>query len=107
MTPAEVLENVAKGTVVIPQSLGDAVTLTVVFSQVMPTGDWSADQNLTFKLNECKVGAESLNSWDNGKHYIYTLSFNIKGDPTGDNEILIEPSLENWQDVTASGINAQ
>lgn len=107
MTPAEVLENVAKGTVVIPQSLGDAVTLTVVFSQVMPTGDWSADQNLTFKLNKCKVGAESLNSWDNGKHYIYTLSFNIKGDDTGDNEILIEPSLTDWADVTASGINAQ
>lgn len=107
MTPAEVLENVAKGTVVIPQSLGDAVTLTVVFSQVMPTGDWSADQTLTFKLNQCKVGAESLNSWVNGKHYIYTLSFNIKGDPTGDNEILIEPSLTDWADVTASSINAQ
>lgn len=107
MTPAEVLENVAKGTVVIPQSLGDAVTLTVVFSQVMPTGDWSADQNLTFVLNKCKVGAESLKSWDNGKHYIYTLSFNIKGDGTGDNEILIAPSLTDWDPVNASGINAQ
>ena len=108
MTPAEVLENVAKGTVVIPQSLGDAVTLTVVFSQMMPTGDWSADQTLPpFKLNQCKVGGESLNSWDNGKHYIYTLSFNIKGDDTGDNEILIAPKLEDWADVTASSINAQ
>lgn len=108
MTPAEVLENVAKGTVVIPQSLGDAVTLTVEFSQMMPTGKWSADQTLPpFKLNQCKVGGESLNSWDNGKHYIYTLSFNIKGDDTGDNEILIAPKLEDWADVTASSINAQ
>lgn len=109
MTPAEVLENVAKGTVVIPQSLGDAVTLTVVFSQMMPTGAWSADQTLTFILNKCTTGepAVALNKWDNGKHYIYTLSFNIKGGGTGDNEILIAPSLENWQDVTASSINAQ
>lgn len=108
MTPAEVLENVAKGTVVIPQSLGDAVTLTVVFSQVMPTGDWSADQNLTFTLNKCKVGepAVELKKWDNGKHYIYTLNFNIKG-AAGENEILIKPTLTDWENVTANGINAQ
>ena len=108
MTPAEVLENVAKGTVVIPQSLGDAVTLTVVFSQVMPTGDWSADQSLTFKLNKCTVGepAVALNKWDNGKHYIYTLNFNIKG-AAGENEILIKPTLTDWENVPANGINAQ
>lgn len=108
MTPAEVLENVAKGTVVIPQSLGDAVTLTVVFSQVMPTGDWSADQTLTFKLNKCTVGepAVALNKWYNGKHYIYTLNFNIKG-AAGENEILIKPTLTDWENVTANGINAQ
>lgn len=108
MTPAEVLENVAKGTVVIPQSLGDAVTLTVVFSQVMPTGDWSADQTLTFKLNKCTVGepAVALNKWDNGKHYIYTLNFNIKG-AAGENEILIKPTLTDWENVPANGINAQ
>ena len=108
MTPAEVLENVEKGTVVIPQSLGDAVTLTVVFSQVMPTGDWSADQTLTFKLNKCTVGepAVALNKWDNGKHYIYTLNFNIKG-AAGENEILIKPTLTDWEKVTANGINAQ
>lgn len=108
MTPAEVLENVEKGTVVIPQSLGDAVTLTVVFSQVMPTGDWSADQNLTFTLNKCKVGepAVELKKWDNGKHYIYTLNFNIKG-AAGENEILIKPTLTDWENVTANSINAQ
>ncbi len=108
MTPAVVLENVEKGTVVIPQSLGDAVTLTVVFSQVMPTGAWTADQNLTFTLNKCKVGepAVELNKWDNGKHYIYTLNFNIKG-AAGENEILIKPTLTDWENVTANGINAQ
>lgn len=108
MTPAEVLESVAKGTVVIPQNLSNDVTLTVVFSQMMPTGNWSADQNLTFQLNECKVGepAVALNKWDNGKHYIYTLNFNIKG-ADGENEILIAPKLEKWQDVTVDSINAQ
>lgn len=106
--PVQALENNAKGTVVIPQTLSNDATLTVVFSQLMPTNAWSADQTLTFKLNECKAGdpAVALNEWKNGKHYIYTLNFNIKG-ATGENEILIAPSLENWQDVTASGINAQ
>ena len=106
--PVQALENNAKGTVVIPQTLSNDVTLTVVFSQLMPTNAWSADQTLTFKLNECKAGdpAVALNEWKNGKHYIYTLNFNIKG-AAGENEILIAPSLENWQDVTASGINAQ
>ena len=107
MNPATVLENNEKGTVVIPQSLGEAVTLTVVFSQLMPTSVWSADQTLTFKLNQCKVGGELLNSWVNGKHYIYTLSFNIKGEGEHSNEILIAPSLTDWEDVTAGSINAQ
>lgn len=106
--PAQALENVAKGTVVIPQDLEDAVTLTVVFSQKMPTGEWSADQTLPFKLNVCTTGepAVALKKWDNGKHYIYTLNFNIKG-ATGENEILIKPTLTNWESVTANGINAQ
>lgn len=108
MTPAEVLENVAKGTVVIPQTLSNDATLTVVFSQLMPTGAWSADQNLTFTLNKCKVGEPAVerNKWDNGKHYIYTLNFNIKG-AAGENEILIKPTLTDWESVTADGINAQ
>lgn len=106
--PAQALENVAKGTVVIPQTLSDAVTLTVEFSQVMPTGAWSADQTITFKLNECTTGepAAPLKMWDNGKHYIYTLNFNIKG-AAGENEILIKPTLTDWDNVTAHGINAQ
>lgn len=106
--PVQALENNAKGTVVIPQTLTNDVTLTVVFSQLMPTGAWSADQTLTFKLNECKTGdpAVALNEWENGKHYIYTLNFNIKG-ATGENEILIKPTLTDWENVTANGINAQ
>lgn len=106
--PVQALENNAKGTVVIPQTLTNDVTLTVVFSQLMPTGSWSADQNLTFTLNECKAGdpAVALNEWKNGKHYIYTLNFNVKG-ATGENEILIAPTLTKWDDVNASGINAQ
>lgn len=106
--PVQTLENNAKGTVVIPQSLGDAATLTVVFSQMMPTGKWSADQNLTFTLNKCTTGepAVALKKWDNGKHYIYTLNFNIKG-AAGENEILIKPTLTDWENVTANGINAQ
>lgn len=106
--PVQALENNAKGTVVIPQTLSNDATLTVVFSQLMPTGAWSADQNLTFKLNECEVGepAVALKKWDNGKHYIYTLNFNIKG-AAGENEILIKPTLTDWENVTANGINAQ
>lgn len=106
--PVQALENNAKGTVVIPQTLSNDVTLTVVFSQLMPTGLWSADQPLTFTLNKCTTGepAVALNKWDNGKHYIYTLNFNIKG-AAGENEILIKPTLTDWENVTANGINAQ
>ena len=108
MTPAEVLENVAKGTVVIPQTLGEDASLTIVFSQVNPAGGFTADQNLTFKLKDCKVGTTALDKWVNGKHYIYTLSFNIKGEnETDNNEILIAPELEPWKDVTVNDINAK
>lgn len=105
-TAAVELENAVRGTVVIPQSLEEA-TLTIVFSQVNPAGGFTADQNLTFSLKDCKVGTTALDSWVNGKHYIYTLSFNIKGEGTGDNEILIAPSLENWKDVTVNDINSK
>ena len=72
-------------------------------------GGFTADQNLTFKLKDCKVGTTALDNWVNGKHYIYTLSFNIKGgEGEGDNnEILIAPELEPWKDVTVNDINAK
>lgn len=110
-TEAAVLENVENGTVVIPQTLSNDAKLTVVFSQLMPTGNWSADQTLSFVLNACnKIGepATALNEWKNGKHYIYTLSFNIKGgEGPENNEILIAPELKPWHDVTVNDINAQ
>lgn len=106
-TAAVELEDAVRGTVVIPQSLGEEATLTIVFSQENPAGGFTADQNLTFKLKDCKVGTTALDNWVNGKHYIYTLSFNIKGEGPDNNEILIAPKLEDWKDVTASGINAQ
>lgn len=106
-TAAVELEDAVRGTVVIPQSLGEEATLTIVFSQENPAGGFTADQNLTFKLKDCKVGTTALDNWVNGKHYIYTLSFNIKGEGTEDNEILIAPELEPWKDVTVNDINAK
>ena len=106
-TAAVELEDAVRGTVVIPQTLGDDATLTIVFSQVNPAGGFTADQNLTFKLKDCKVGTTALDSWANGKHYIYTLSFNIKGEGEDNNEILIAPELEPWKDVTVNDINAK
>lgn len=106
-TTAVDLENAVRGTVVIPQSLGEEATLTIVFSQENPAGGFTADQTLTFKLKDCKIGTTAIDSWVNGKHYIYTLSFNIKGEGTEDNEILIAPSLKDWKDVTVDNINAK
>lgn len=108
-TAAVELEDAVRGTVVIPQTLGEDATLTIVFSQENPAGGFTADQNLTFKLKDCKVGTTALDNWVNGKHYIYTLSFNIKGgEGEGDNnEILIAPELEPWKDVTVNEINAK
>lgn len=101
-TTAAVLEDNAQGTVVIPQAL-DNVQLEVVFSQQAATGAWTADQTITLPLKDCKSGTTTISSWENAKHYIYTLAF---GYDTTD-EITIKPDVANWEDVTVNNVSVK
>lgn len=99
-TTAEILENTHNGTVVIPQK---PTTLTIVFDQneleeggVVTTPGLSG-QTLTLPL---ELDDETDNKWHPGKHYIYTIVFDL-------DEILINPSVADWEDVVVEDKNDQ
>lgn len=54
-------------------------------------------QTVTLPLNGTQI---TDNKWVPGKHYIYTIKF-------GANEILIAPTVADWEDVTVDPINVQ
>ena len=90
---ARVAENVENGTVVIPQV---PTTLTINFTQnemKEDNGDTATpelkEQTLTIPL---ELNNEEDNKWHPGKHYIYTIVFDL-------NEIVINPSVADWEDV--------
>lgn len=86
-TEAAVVEDNAKGTVVIPQV---PTTLTINYTQNAMTGTPELDaQTVTVPL---ELDDESNNFWEPGKHYIYTVIFDL-------DEILINPSVVDWEDV--------
>ena len=90
---ARVAENVENGTVVIPQV---PTTLTINFTQnemkeengETATPELTA-QTLTIPL---ELDNEADNKWHPGKHYIYTIVFDL-------DEIVINPSVADWEDV--------
>lgn len=91
-TTAEILENTPNGTVVIPQV---PTTLTIDFVQnelkeggVVTTPALSG-QTITIPL---ELDNENDNKWHPAKHYIYTVVFDL-------DEILINPSVADWEDV--------
>lgn len=90
---ARVAENVENGTVVIPQV---PTTLTINFTQnemKEDNGDTATpelkEQTLTIPL---ELNNEEDNKWHPGKHYIYTIVFDLE-------EIVINPSVADWEDV--------
>lgn len=90
---ARVAENVENGTVVIPQV---PTTLTINFTQnemKEDNGDTATpelkEQTLTIPL---ELNNEDDNKWHPGKHYIYTIVFDL-------DEIVINPSVADWEDV--------
>lgn len=92
-TIARVAENIENGTVVIPQV---PTTLTINFTQnemVDENGNTSTpeltEQTLTIPL---ELNNENDNKWHPGKHYIYTIVFDL-------DEIVINPSVADWEDV--------
>ncbi len=94
------LEKVSKGTVVIPQVLTN-VKLEVVFQQASGVADaWTAEQTVTIDLKDCMSGNTQISAWENGKHYIYTLSFGL-------DEITIAPKVDDWTKVEVPAITVQ
>ena len=92
-TIARGAENVNNGTVVIPQV---PTTLTINFTQNAMLDDNGVvstpqlnQQTLTIPL---ELDNEADNKWHPGKHYIYTVVFDL-------DEITINPSVTEWDEV--------
>ena len=90
--PAKTYENVDNGFLVLPQ---ETTTLTITYTQ-NPLGGTPAltGQELTIPLT-----LEADKPWEPGKHYTYTVIFDL-------DEILINPSVEDWVEVTVPTIDA-
>ena len=76
---------------VIPQSCatGDAKLVITYKMKTYVDGVDPIDQEVTLPLNGSQI---TDNKWLPGKHYIYTITF-------GANEILIAPTVQDWDDV--------
>jgi hypothetical protein len=85
-------ENVDNGVVVIPQS---CVKLLVKYNLTASTGV-VIPQEVTLDLTAGTDGT----AWLPGKHYVYTVVF-------GANEILVSPSVCDWEDVPVDNIPVQ
>ena len=84
---AAIVEDEPRGTVVIPQV---PTTLTINYTQKAMEGTpelTGQTVNVPLELDD-----ETNNIWEPGKHYIYTVIFDL-------DEILINPSVEDWEDV--------
>ena len=91
-TSAVIVEDASQGTVVLPQV---PTTLTINFTQnALTDGEVATtpelkDQTVNVPL---ELDDETNNIWEPGKHYIYTVTFDLE-------EILINPSVVDWEDV--------
>ena len=88
---ATVIETTPDGTVIIPQA---TTTITVDYTQNALEGTPALDnQQVTVDL---VLDAEDT-PWEPGKHYVYTLVFGL-------DEILINPSVVDWEDVIVNDV---
>lgn len=93
-TVPTIVEDADRGTVVIPQV---PTTLTINYTQkAMYEDDGTTEstpeltnQTLTIPL---ELDNEQDNIWHPGKHYIYTVVFDL-------DEIVINPSVADWEDI--------
>ena len=89
---ATVIETTPDGTVIIPQP---TTTITVDYTQNALEGTpalegQSVTVDLTLDANDTP--------WEPGKHYVYTLVFGL-------DEILINPSVVDWEDVIVNEVH--
>ena len=89
---ATVIESTSNGTLVIPQP---TTTVTVNYTQNALEGTPELpNQSVTVPL---VLDADNT-PWEAGKHYTYTLIFGL-------DEILINPSVEDWKEVEVGDID--
>ena len=105
------IENVPGGTVVIPQP---TTSVTITFDQKAEGSAVLQNQVITLPLDlfaqQTQSAVENPDAeepgsepervpleWEAGKHYIYTLKFAYEAE----DQILINPSVEDWTDVPA------
>ena len=102
---ANYIEDVTGGTVVIPQP---TTSVTITFDQKAEGTAVLENQVITLPL---KVSEEvtsgtadevAPSSWEAGKHYIYTLKFAYEDE----DQILINPSVKDWDVVSADVVDA-
>ena len=82
-TEATVIENVDRGTLIIPQVKDSEYTATIEFTN-----------NLGDEVIHEVVNVDLGKGWEIGKHYTYTIKFTAT-------EILIQPEMEDWVEVDA------
>ena len=88
---AAIRENVDKGTLIIPQP---TTKVYIKFDQRPLDGTPAlTDQELTIPLTL----NSNMDEWEAGKHYVYTIIFDL-------DEILINPSVEDWEDVNVNDV---
>ena len=80
-----VIENVERGTLIIPQVTEDSSNYTATIKFTNTLGDVDINEVITIGLGP---------GWEIGKHYTYTIKFTTS-------EILIEPHMEDWVEVDA------
>ena len=93
---------------VFPQILTDAAEIVVSYEMNNGAGQWFAQAPFVAQLNSLtsNKGANTINKWEAGKHYTYIINFSTIGEPGSKNEIKINPSITDWESVTADGISA-
>lgn len=79
----QVLENVERGTLVLPQV---PTTVTITYTCKTPAGETIEE------VVSASLKYDNDAEWQNGKHYIYTITFSAT-------EILIAPTVEDWVPV--------
>ena len=84
-TEPAVIENVDRGTLIIPQVTEDHSNYTATIKFTNTLGDVDLNEEITIGLGP---------GWEIGKHYTYILKFTTT-------EILIEPHMEDWEEVDA------
>ena len=75
---------------VIPQA---CTSVTITFTQKNYVGGSTPSQTIELPLTDGSDGT----AWLSGKRYIYTIVFSA-------DEILIAPTVENWEGVTVTDI---